>query len=439
MSRSVIVVGAGIAGLTAAFRLQQRGFQVKVLEAGDQPGGRVAQGRAGPIPYNTGARLLYPFGSELQALIDELGLRDTLVPLRNLGADCRTDDATYRVDLMPGFAALRTLGLGWRDRAGLLRSGLHLAWLRGRTDPDHAASALAYDDVTLADYIRKVAGPRVLERLVEPVFRGTRSWNPEDISASFYLSTTPSLLGRDTVHVPRGGMGRLTAALAEKLAIEYGAQVTGIMRAAPAASVVRYRQGDGELEAAADIVVCATQGQYAGKLVSGQSDEERALLDAVRYNSLGIVHYALRGELAPALEFSLRSRSTRIATWQQMAAPADAGEAKSILYCQLTPEAVREAQEQGCTDDVDRLLRAEIRARIPGFDRRLVYRYNQWIACKLPVFYPGYGRKVARFLAWQGADRRGVYYCGDYLAQSLVNGACRSGAEAAAAIARHWR
>jgi len=437
--RSVIVVGAGIAGLTAAYRLRALGFRVRVLESGGQPGGRVAQGREGPIPYNTGARLLYPFGRELQALIDELGLREGLVPLKNLGADCRTADGTYRVDLMPGFAAMHTPGLGWRDKLGLLRAGLHLAWLRGRADPDHAVSALAHDDETLADYIRRTAGSRVLERLVEPVFRGTRSWNPEDISASFYLSTTPGLLGHDTVYVPRGGMGALTAALADRLEVECDTVATAIVRADDGPCTVRYRKDGVEGEATADIVVCATQGAYAGRLVAGQSGAERQLLGAVRYNSLGIVHYALRGPLAPALEFSLRSRPTRIATWQQMAAPPDAGDAESILYCQLTPEAVREAERQGCTNDVDSLLRDEIRARLPGFDRRLVYRFNQWIACKLPVFYPGYGRKVASLLAWQSAERRSVYYCGDYLSQSLVNGACRSGAEAAATIARHWR
>ena len=39
--RRVVVIGGGIAGLTAAFRLQQAGASVLVLEAAGRPGGRL--------------------------------------------------------------------------------------------------------------------------------------------------------------------------------------------------------------------------------------------------------------------------------------------------------------------------------------------------------------------------------------------------------------
>ena len=40
-TRRIVVIGAGIAGLAAAFRLQQAGANVLVLEATDPPGGRM--------------------------------------------------------------------------------------------------------------------------------------------------------------------------------------------------------------------------------------------------------------------------------------------------------------------------------------------------------------------------------------------------------------
>ena len=37
----VVVLGAGLAGLTAAYNLMRHGYDVMVLEAQDRPGGRV--------------------------------------------------------------------------------------------------------------------------------------------------------------------------------------------------------------------------------------------------------------------------------------------------------------------------------------------------------------------------------------------------------------
>lgn len=438
MKRRVVVVGAGLAGLTAARRLQQAGFEVQVLEAQDQPGGRMGQRRSGPIAYNTGARLIYPFGRTLHALIDEVGLRDAMLPLRGLGATCRHPQGDYRVELMPGLATLRTPGLGWRDKLGLLRSAAALLGWRPRTDPDLAASALAADDITLADYIRRSASPAVLERLVEPVFRGTRSWNADEISAAFYLSTTPHLIGQDTVYTLRDGMGQLTRRLAEDLPVQCNVRVTRIERLAPGQGcrvVVDDGAGTSPRTLQADVVLCATEGARAGALLQEADPQERQLFGAVRYNALGVLHLALSGDLPPLLEFAPRHAATRIATWQQT--PAREG-TPALLYCQLTPEAVQEARDQGMTDRLQALLADELRRRIPGVEGRVLHAVNQWIDCKLPVFYPGYGRQVAAFLQWQAAAPRAVYHCGDYLAQSLLNGACRSGSDAAATIVGHW-
>ena len=41
MDHDVIVIGAGMAGLSAAFELQQLGLAVLVLEARDKVGGRI--------------------------------------------------------------------------------------------------------------------------------------------------------------------------------------------------------------------------------------------------------------------------------------------------------------------------------------------------------------------------------------------------------------
>ena len=47
MNKSIAVVGAGIAGLTAAHRLKRAGFDVVVFESLDRPGGRMYSTKRG--------------------------------------------------------------------------------------------------------------------------------------------------------------------------------------------------------------------------------------------------------------------------------------------------------------------------------------------------------------------------------------------------------
>ena len=57
--KTVVVIGAGIAGLAAAKKLQEVGFKVSVLEAQDRVGGRVRTNRSLGIPFDEGASWIH--------------------------------------------------------------------------------------------------------------------------------------------------------------------------------------------------------------------------------------------------------------------------------------------------------------------------------------------------------------------------------------------
>jgi protoporphyrinogen/coproporphyrinogen III oxidase len=92
-ARRVIVIGAGVAGLSAAYRLAQRGFDVTVLEAEDQVGGKTAATRRDGFILNRGASVLDGSYKETLALAAELGVADQVVkvaPTIGVYADGRT-------------------------------------------------------------------------------------------------------------------------------------------------------------------------------------------------------------------------------------------------------------------------------------------------------------------------------------------------------------
>ena len=71
----VCIVGAGLAGLTAARRLSQAGRSVVVLEARDRVGGRVwTQASSGGVPVDMGACFVAPRHDRMRALTKEVGV-----------------------------------------------------------------------------------------------------------------------------------------------------------------------------------------------------------------------------------------------------------------------------------------------------------------------------------------------------------------------------
>src|SRR5271154_2570748 len=70
----VVVVGAGMAGLTAARTLAEAGLKVLVGEAQDRIGGRIWKRHIGDEAIELGAEFIHGRPPELWALIEEAGL-----------------------------------------------------------------------------------------------------------------------------------------------------------------------------------------------------------------------------------------------------------------------------------------------------------------------------------------------------------------------------
>ena len=72
--KDVIVIGAGIAGLTAAWRLTSAGWNVQLVEASARVGGRIYGFDVGDRAIQLGGRWTGPGQDRLAALAAELGI-----------------------------------------------------------------------------------------------------------------------------------------------------------------------------------------------------------------------------------------------------------------------------------------------------------------------------------------------------------------------------
>ena len=79
MTKNIAIVGAGIAGLTAAYYLKKFGYTVTVYEASNRVGGRMVTDKINDCLIDTGAQFLSPDYSTLMPLINEVSMTPELV------------------------------------------------------------------------------------------------------------------------------------------------------------------------------------------------------------------------------------------------------------------------------------------------------------------------------------------------------------------------
>ena len=177
----LVVIGAGIAGLTVARDCVAAGLSVVVLEASAAPGGMVSRGQCGPVSVDTGAESFALRGGHVLGLIEDLGLSSRVVAPAEVGAwfllpGRRGRDLAVRIPRrtvlgIPAWPLARDVrrAIGW---AGAVRA------LAERLMPRSAASRGS----SLAEVVRARMGRRVLERLVAPICVGVYSTTPDGVT-----------------------------------------------------------------------------------------------------------------------------------------------------------------------------------------------------------------------------------------------------------------
>ncbi|HEX7304640.1 NAD(P)/FAD-dependent oxidoreductase [Lentzea sp.] len=254
----IVVVGAGLAGLSAALELTAAGLEVAVLEAGDEVGGRVRTDVVDGVRFDRGFQIMLPAYPELRRL--DLGP----FPLRHLRSGVFVHDdgrhdllADPRTGPSSWDGVLRQHVLGARDLAAL--SGFSARDAFGPARP-----LLTAPDRTTRDELRRLG---VTDRAVTKVFRPFLSGvflERELTTSSRFFHLVWRSFARGGAAVPALGMGELPKALAAKLP-------DGTVRLETPVHAVHDDGVDleGGERLAADAVVVATDGTTAAGLLPG--------------------------------------------------------------------------------------------------------------------------------------------------------------------------
>jgi oxygen-dependent protoporphyrinogen oxidase len=462
----VAVIGAGIAGLAAAFDLRRAGRDVIVLDPADRPGGKLRTSDFAGMPLDESADTFLARVPWAIELCRDLGLEDALIS-PSIGAAAVVSGG--RLARLPeGLVLGVPTDLDALARSGLL-SAAGLAAVAADLDraagPPPAGDPATADDVTVGALVRQRLGDEAFEVLVDPLLSGVNAGRADELSAAMgaaqllaaarseaslirgvrRLVPTPAP-GADRPPVFRaipGGMTRLVEALTAAIGpqhIRLGSRVSGLARQ-PGGSGYRLdveeltgRTGPAPLPVAG--VVLATPAPVSAALVRSLDEGVASGLAELRYASVALVALAHRpGDIAVPLQLSgflvprSEGRFITACSWS------------SVKFAHLGSDGLVRLRASAGRSDDERFVELdddEVIARV-GHDLTelmgigagpIAARVHRWMG-SLPQYRPGHGARCDRWEAALADRAPGVVLAGASLRGLGVPACIASGRQAA--------
>lgn len=421
----VVVIGAGMAGLTAAHRLVRAGFDVTVLEAADRPGGRI---HTESVPYGyleNGGIFHTEQYHAFRALVAEIGLADkvTTVPT-GFNSRVLTDRGWKHVDYgsLTGPALFGGLTLPDRLRLGL--AALPALRHRPRRPSDFG------DLVSMVDLDTRSSAEAVPPSAAEYFTAGPHEflWGARSDAISYAMLALQLHVFAGELREIGGGVGQVVERLAAGLDVRYGAAVAKVEETA--AGVTVHLADGSALDARA--AVLATTADIAAGVWPAAPTAVTKHLDSIEYTRIDYVY--LHTERPVKITLGRRPLSMEVIPtasrgsrtiggiyqangWVSqggllLVTAANAAAAGEIPDDELIERLHREAEE----------LHPELKGQVTD---RTVVRHARYT----PTFGAGSVRRLAEARGALGNGR--IDLAGDYMSAPWVDGAVRSGEMAA--------
>jgi protoporphyrinogen/coproporphyrinogen III oxidase len=434
MTRRVVVIGGGIAGLAAAHRLvelnkeKSLGLDIKLLEASPRLGGTIATERIGDFLVEAGPDSFITEKPWALGLCERVGLTSHLVS---------TQSAYQRIYVVHG-GKLQALPEGFFLLAptrfwpfiitplfswdGKLRIAAELFLPRGEVNADES----------LGSFVRRRFGAEALERVAQPLIGGIYASDPDKLSLAATMPRFKEMererrsiiLGlwsehkrrartRDTGSGARwslfvtlaGGMQELVNALARRLpegSIQLNTPVTNVLRDRNSQGwLLSFKKGH-SLEAGA--IILAIPAFRAGQLLASILPDATNELKKVSYASTATVNLAYRrsdfprqpnsfGFVVPIIE----RRKIMACTFSSLKYPARAPEGHLLLRA-----FVGGALQPDLFNDDDATMEKNVRgelASLLGVTARPIFSRIWRHPTSMPQYHIGHNARIKRIEA----------------------------------------
>jgi protoporphyrinogen oxidase len=443
--KTVAVVGAGLAGLRAAWGLQAAGARVVVVEARDQVGGKAALEVVDGFSIDRALQLLSFEDAGVLRWVFELGLGGTLLPLRPAVSAQLDRGGVVASDARNLGEIARTPGVTWRDRARLLRLPRLMRRYAPLLDPARPELAEALDDRSVADFARLYLGNSAFERFVAPRVAAATLGDEHELSrVSFLLQWQQSRCGAARMGIAAAGLGELAEAAASQLDVRTQLHARQLKDQSAGRVVLecsgRDRQGRDEAFDVDALVLTTPPAEALRIAASLITPAERDFLAGVRFGPRITLSVASDRPLTGLPQLvrvpHAEHRSVEVMLIEPGVPGARAPEGTGLVTLSAT-QRFAEHHTQEADEWVERALLVDLEAIQPSVAKPLRFTRLHRDPIGVPRFEVGAYRELARFQRVQ-QDRRALgrrlYFAGDYLAGPRFEDAVACGARATAAV-----
>ena len=400
----VIIVGAGLAGLSCAVHLHEAGHRVEIHEASDGVGGRVRSDVVDGFTLDRGFQVALTAYPEMHRQLDMEAL--DLQAFEPGALVWRTGKGSVVSD---PFRRPTSLVSTATAPIGNLLDKARIALLRARLRRVHPARLLAGDDITTAAALDADGfSSTMVDRFFRPLVGGIQL-DPELSDSRRMFDIIFRMLADGDSVVPAAGMQAIPDQLAARL--PEGTVHLGHRVAATSSTSIRLDSGD---EIAASAVVVATDGPTASGLLD---------IDDVGSKAAGCVYFA--ADAAPTdtkcvvLDGTGAGPVLNVAVMSNVAAGyAPAG--RHLIAAALPGRA---------EGDLEAAARTQLRGwwgnQVDDWEHLATYRIPHGQPRQAPPFSPKQSVQLTD----------GRFVCGDHRDTASIQGALHSGRRCAEAVA----
>lgn len=175
-AKRVAVVGAGISGLAAAYRLKSNGVNVTLFEADKKAGGKIRTVAQDGLIWDEGANTMTETEMEVTELIDDLGLRDKQqFPISQDKRYVAKNGSPLLIPASP-IALIQSNILSAQSKLQMILEPF--TWRKRQATEQSGGDA----SESVGEFFERHFGKELVDNLIDPFLAGTCGGDPESVS-----------------------------------------------------------------------------------------------------------------------------------------------------------------------------------------------------------------------------------------------------------------